>query len=187
MDDTSSLPETTTRVGQGATEQRMPLIVFNSKEELRLIREEILPGFQPPEPRFLIPILQEIQARLRYLPLEGIRAVSDYLGMSAAAVWGVATFYSQFRFAPPGQNQVKVCLGTTCHIKGGEAILESWERELKIKTDETTPDRLFSLERVACVGCCSLAPIMVVNDLIVGKSSPISVKGEILKAKTDKK
>jgi NADH-quinone oxidoreductase subunit E len=176
MDDTSS-----------GTEQRMPLIAFNSEEEIRLIREEILPGFQPPKPRFLIPILQEVQARLRYLPLEGIRAVSDYLGMSAAAVWGVATFYSQFRFTPPGQNQVKVCLGTTCHIKGGEAILESWERELKIKTDETTPDRLFSLERVACVGCCSLAPIMVVNDLIVGKSSPISVKGEILKAKTDKK
>ncbi|MDD5224755.1 MAG: NAD(P)H-dependent oxidoreductase subunit E [bacterium] len=159
-------------------------VVLNPEEELRLIREEILPGFQPPEPRFLLPVLHEIQARLRYLPLEGLRAVSEYLGLSAAAVWGVATFYPQFRFAPPGQNQVRVCLGTTCHIKGGEAILESWERELKIKTDETTPDRLFSLERVACVGCCSLAPIMTVNDSIVGKSSPISVKGEILKAKT---
>ena len=156
-------------------------IELNPQEEIRLIREEILPGFQSPEPRFLIPILQEIQARLRYLPREGLRAVSDYLGMSAAAVWGAATFYPQFRFAPPGQNQVKVCLGTACHIKGGEAILESWERELKIKTDETTPDRLFSLERVACVGCCARAPIMVVNDLIVSKSSPISVKGEILK------
>jgi NADH-quinone oxidoreductase subunit E len=107
--------------------------------------------------------------------------------MSAAAVWGTATFYSQFRFAPPGQNQVKICLGTACHIKGGEAILESWERELKIKIDETTPDRAFSLERVACVGCCALAPVMAVNDLIVGKSSPISVKGVILKSQTNRK
>lgn len=125
----------------------------------------------------LIPILQEIQLRLGYLPLEDMQEVARFMGISESSVYGVATFYNQFRFIPPGKHQVKVCLGTACHIKGGRVVLESWERRLDIKEGEVTLDREFSLDRVACVGCCALAPVMIVDEVVHGKVMPTKIDG----------
>jgi NADH-quinone oxidoreductase subunit E len=128
----------------------------------------------------LIPILQMIQRRHAYLPPETIRMVAKYLGMAACEVYGVATFYNQFRFNPPGKHPIKVCLGTACHVRGGDIILENFERKLDIKEGETTADREFSIERVACVGCCALAPVAVVGDSVQGHMAPSKVEGIIL-------
>ena len=95
-------------------------------------------------------------------------------------VFGVATFYNQFRLSPPGKHPIKVCLGTACHMKGGRIILEAWQRRLSIKVGEVTPDREFSLERVACVGCCAMAPVTVVEENVEGKVSPTRVDGILL-------
>ena len=130
----------------------------------------------------LIPILQFIQAKLAYLPGEAIYMVADHLNISPSEVYGVATFYNQFRFNPPGRNPVKVCLGTACHVKGGDIILENFERKLEIKEGETTPDREFSIERVACVGCCALAPVALVGETVHGHMQPSKVEGLVLRA-----
>lgn len=128
----------------------------------------------------LIPILQMIQERHHYLSARALQMVAKHLGMSSSEVYGVATFYNQFRFYPPGKHQIKVCLGTACHVKGGDIILENFERKLEIKTGETTPDREFSIDRVACVGCCALAPVAIVDDTVNGHMAPSRVEGLIL-------
>lgn len=134
----------------------------------------------------LIPILQLIQEKLAYLPGEAIHVVADHLDISSSEVYGVATFYNQFRFNPPGKNPVKVCLGTACHVKGGDIILENFERKLEIKAGETTPDREFSVDRVACVGCCALAPVAVVGETVQGHMQPSKVEGLVLRARIER-
>jgi NADH-quinone oxidoreductase subunit E len=154
----------------------------NAKPEIEAVLKDVadhLPEFGK-ERGSLIPILQMIQQRHAYLPGEAIRMVADYLGMAACEVYGVATFYNQFRFSPPGKHPIKVCLGTACHVRGGDIILENFERKLGIKEGETTEDREFSIERVACVGCCALAPVAVVGDLVQGHMAPSRVEGVIL-------
>jgi len=136
--------------------------------------------------RKLIPILQRVQEKLAYLPREAIHIVADHLNISSAEVYGVATFYNQFRFNPPGRNPVKVCLGTACHVKGGDIILENFERKLEIKEGQTTADREFSIERVACVGCCALAPVTVVGDVVHGHMQPSKVEGLVLRARIER-
>jgi NADH-quinone oxidoreductase subunit E len=106
--------------------------------------------------------------------------VARHLKMSACEVYGVASFYNQFRFHPPGKHQIKVCLGTACHVKSGDIILENFERKLEIKTGETTKDREFSINRVACVGCCALAPVAIVDEIVHGHMAPSKVEGLIL-------
>lgn len=128
----------------------------------------------------VIPVLQMIQERHAYLAPEAIRMVAEHLGMAACEVYGVATFYNQFRFQPPGKHQIKVCLGTACHVKGGDIILENFERKLGISEGQTTPDREFSIDRVACVGCCALAPVAIVDETVYGKVAPSKVEGLIL-------
>jgi NADH-quinone oxidoreductase subunit E len=128
----------------------------------------------------LIPILQKIQERHRYLAPPTLAIVARHLNMSSCEVYGVATFYNQFRFHPPGKHQIKVCLGTACHVKGGDIILENFERKLEIKAGETTKDREFSIDRVACVGCCALAPVAIVDDTVQGNMAPSKVEGLIL-------
>jgi NADH-quinone oxidoreductase subunit E len=128
----------------------------------------------------LIPILQMVQQRHGYLPTGALKTAAEHLGMAACEVYGVATFYNQFRFHPPGRHPIKVCLGTACHVKGGDIILENFERKLGIRHGETTPDREFSIERVACVGCCALAPVAVVDDTVHGHVAPSKVEGLIL-------
>jgi NADH-quinone oxidoreductase subunit E len=134
----------------------------------------------------LIPILQLVQQKLAYLPGEAIDLVADHLDISSSEVYGVATFYNQFRFNPPGKNPVKVCLGTACHVKGGDIILENFERKLEIKEGETTPDREFSVDRVACVGCCALAPVVVVGETVHGHMQPSKVEGLVLRSRIEK-
>jgi NADH-quinone oxidoreductase subunit E len=147
--------------------------------EVRAMVEEIaamLPEFHKDRGN-LIPILQSIQEKHSYLASTAMEMVADHLSISPGEVYGVATFYNQFRFHPPGKHQIKVCLGTACHVAGGDIILENFERKLGIKDGETTPDREYSIERVACVGCCALAPVAVVDESVQGHVQPSRVEG----------
>jgi NADH-quinone oxidoreductase subunit E len=125
----------------------------------------------------LIPILQKIQQRHSYLPTAAMKMVAEYFRISLSEVFGVATFYNQFRFHPPGKHKIRVCMGTACHVVGSDVILEHFERKLGIKNGETTPDREFSLESVACVGCCALAPVAIVDEETHGHIAPSKVEG----------
>lgn len=126
--------------------------------------------------RHLIDILQDIQSRQGYLSQEPMQAVADFLDVPAVSVWGVATFYNQFRLTPPGRKPVRVCMGTACHLAGGQLVLEALARELKIEVGATSEDREFSLERVACIGCCALAPVVTIGDDIYPKMTPPKVE-----------
>ena len=128
----------------------------------------------------LVPILLEVQKEFGYLPKEAMLAVARFLGIKPTEVWGVATFFNHFRLTPLGKNHVKVCMGTACHLAGGRLVLEALERELKIKVGETSEDGQFSLERVACVGCCMLAPVTIVKDKIHPKMSPFKVEESLI-------
>ena len=132
------------------------------------------------ERSYLIPILQEIQGKHHYLNRPAMEMVATHLKISTCDVYGVATFYNQFRFHPPGKHQIKVCLGTACHVRGGDIILENFERKLEINAGETTKDREFSIDRVACVGCCALAPVAIIDETVHGHMAPSKVEGLIL-------
>jgi NADH-quinone oxidoreductase subunit E len=135
------------------------------ENEATAIREqvrELLQDFQETK-QHLIPILQRIQAHMGYIPSAGMEEVAHHLRIPVGEVHGVATFYNQFRLTPPGKYQVKVCMGTACHVQRSYIILEEWKRRLGIDEGQTTQDRLYSLERVACVGCCALAPVVVMR------------------------
>jgi len=134
----------------------------------------------------LIPILQMIQKNHSYLPPESLKIVAEHLGLPTCEVYGVATFYNQFRFNPPGKHPVKVCLGTACHVRGGDIILENFERKLEIAEGETTPDREYSIDRVACVGCCALAPVAIIGEIVHGHMAPSKVEGLILRTQIEK-
>ena len=116
-----------------------------------------------------IPVLQKVQEELGYLPEEVISEIANFIGLTKNEIYGVASFYAQFRFERQGEHSVKVCQGTACHVRGGRRILEAVEQELDIQPGETGKDYKFSLERVACFGCCALAPVMVVNKAIYGR------------------
>ncbi len=128
----------------------------------------------------LIPILQKVQRRLGYLPREAMLEIAEFLDISAMDVYSVVTFYNQFRLIPPGRHSIRVCLGTACHMKGGYITLDAWKRRLDIDRGETTPDREFDLDTVACVGCCVMAPVTVVDDKPQGKVEPTKVDGILL-------
>ncbi|HAS04668.1 MAG TPA: NADH-quinone oxidoreductase subunit NuoE [Dehalococcoidia bacterium] len=125
--------------------------------------------------RNLIPILQKVQEKEKYLSPASISEISAYVGISENDVYSVASFYSQFRFTKPGEHTVKVCLGTACHVRGGARVLETVERELKIKPGETTADGKYSLETVACIGACALAPTMVLDNEVQRSMTPQKV------------
>ncbi len=114
----------------------------------------------------LIPTLQKVQRELGYLPEEAISEIAQFFGLSGSEVYGVASFFAQFRFERQGKHTIKICEGTACHVKGSQLILEAVERELGIQTGGTTKDYKFTLERVACVGCCALAPVMIVDNTV---------------------
>lgn len=125
----------------------------------------------------LMPSLQQIQKTLGYIPPKAIELIATYFSLPMAKVYEVITFYAQFRLNPPGQNQIKVCMGTACHMRGASILMDNWERKLKIKAGQTTKDGLYSLERVACVGCCNLAPVMLNNEEIIPNATPIKIEG----------
>ena len=127
----------------------------------------------------LIPILQEAQEQFSYLPLEVMLGIARFLRLSESTVYGVATFYAQFKFVPSGKSMVKICRGTACHVRGAPRILDEVERRLGIKPGETTDDLEYSLETIACFGSCALAPVMVVDENVYGRMTPAKV-GQIL-------
>jgi NADH-quinone oxidoreductase subunit E len=117
----------------------------------------------------VIPLLQGVQDIYGYIPRPAFEKISQETGLELSEMFGVATFYSQFRLAPLGRHIIKVCHGTACHVQNANEITESLEDTLKVKDGETTGDRLFTLESVACLGCCSLAPVMMIGDQTYGK------------------
>jgi NADH-quinone oxidoreductase subunit E len=117
----------------------------------------------------LIPILQGVQNEYGYIPKEAFIKINKELGLELASMYGVATFYSQFRLNPVGKHIIKVCHGTACHVQNASKITDALMDSLKINDGETTDDKLFTLESVACLGCCSLAPVMMIGDNTYGK------------------
>jgi len=117
----------------------------------------------------LIAVLQEAQNLYGYLPEDVILRVSEFTGVPPSQVYGVATFYNRFRLRPVGKNVIRVCHGTACHVGGAEGISRALSSELKVADGETTYDRKFTLETVACLGCCSLAPCMMINEEVYGR------------------
>ena len=132
---------------------------------------------QVSDPSDLVPILQRAQDVLGYLSPDTVRRVARWLKLSESDVFGVATFYAQFRFSPPGRHRLRVCLGTACHVKGGVQMLETLERRLQVGAGETTPDGEYDLERVVCLGCCALAPVVTMDDAIYGQMSVLRLQG----------
>ena len=120
----------------------------------------------------LIPILQEVQALYNYLPKDALEYIAASTGTPIAQIYGVVTFYSQFHLNPRGRNIIRVCQGTACHVRGGKVILQTIEKELGIKAGHTTEDLRFTLETVACIGACGLAPVMQVNEDTHGRLTP---------------
>jgi NADH-quinone oxidoreductase subunit E len=119
-----------------------------------------------------IPLLADIQKELGYVAEEAVAYISEKTGIPAAEMFGVATFYAMFRFRPQGKYVIKLCRGTACHVQGSARIAEQLERTLGIKDGDTTDDKLFSIQYVACLGCCSLAPVMMVNNEVHGRLTP---------------
>jgi|SRR5210317_1672298 NADH-quinone oxidoreductase subunit E len=117
----------------------------------------------------LIPMLQKVQEELGYLPEEAMMAIAKFTGTPESHVYGVATFYAQFYFSRRGRNQTKICTGTACHVKGAARVKDAFERELGLACGMTSEDYEHSLETVACVGSCALAPVVVVNDHVHGQ------------------
>ena len=125
----------------------------------------------------LIPILQETQEQFRYLPAATMREIAKFLRIPESTVYGVSTFYAQFKMTPLGRKIVRICRGTACHVRGGTKILEETEKQLGIKAGETTDDLEWTLETIACFGSCALAPVMVIDKDVYGRMTTSKVKG----------
>ena len=132
-------------------------------EELEEQLDDVLTG-ERKNRRFLIRILQEVQSKLGYVPREAMEQIASFLEITPGAVYGVATFYNRFRLTPRSKHSVNVCMGTACHLAGGNLVLEAMARELDIEVGGVTEDKEYGLDRVACVGCCALAPVTVVDE-----------------------
>jgi len=124
----------------------------------------------------LIPLLQSAQETYGYIAESAIDHIGEVVGIPAAEIYGVITFYSQFRLKPTGKNIIKVCDGTACHVNASSAIIKTIENELRITNEETTDDGLFTLQKVACLGCCSLSPVIMVNEETYGRLTPKKVQ-----------
>jgi NADH:ubiquinone oxidoreductase subunit E len=128
------------------------------------------------KPGGLIPVLEEAQVALEYIPISMQKRIASGLNLPLSRVYGVVTFYSFFTMTPRGKHTVRVCLGTACYVRGGKAIAETLQKELGINDGETTPDRMFTLETVRCLGACGLGPVVVVDEDIHGRLKPGKVK-----------
>ena len=133
--------------------------------------------------RYLISVLQEVQRKLGYLPPEAMLAIADFLEIPSSTVYSIATFYNQFRFTPLGKHPVRVCMGTACHLARGSLVLDAMSRELDIEVGGITPDHEFSLDRVACVGCCALAPVVIIGDSVYPRMTPPKVEEVLVSIK----
>jgi|SRR5690554_3237650 len=145
------------------------------------MQTEILKKYTKGDKSCLIALLQDIQDKYNYLPENELKVIAEFLEMPLSRVYGVATFYNQFRLNPLGENVIKVCRGTACHVKNSSNILFNIETNLKTKAGETSRDKKFSVEVVNCIGACSIAPVITINDEYYGR---VEVKDipKILKA-----
>lgn len=134
-----------------------------------------------------MPCLQSAQTLFGYIPEECVKIICDKLGVFPSEVYGVASFYSQFKLQKIGKHKVSVCLGTACYVRGSQDILDKCEEVLKIKDGETTEDGYYSLDTVRCVGCCALAPLLMIDEQIFGNLSPNDVEGILNKFKEENK
>ena len=142
---------------------------------LNLEAEEII-SITGKEKEKTIPILQEIQKRKGYIPEDLLREVSQVTGIAVSDFYSVATFYSQFRFTPLGKHLIRVCNGTACFVSGADILYDTLSDLLKVGNGETTDDGIFTLETVACLGCCSLAPVVMISDRVYGKQTADSIR-----------
>jgi NADH-quinone oxidoreductase subunit E len=137
--------------------------------------DELLASFRG-EKSELIPILQRVQQDFGYLSDDAMRRIARFLKVPEGVVYGVATFYAQFKFVPVGRNIIKICRGTACYVKSSPRIVEEIEKVLGIKDGGTTPDMEYTLETIACFGSCALAPVVVLNDKVYGRMTPDRAK-----------
>ncbi|MTV48955.1 NADH-quinone oxidoreductase subunit NuoE [Heliobacillus mobilis] len=149
-----------------------------SEKDRRLV--ELLNKYRT-VPGVLIPVLQEAQEIYGYLPAEVLQKVARELQIPLAKVYGVVTFYSQFHLKPRGRNIIRVCLGTACHVRGGDKIFAALQKELAVDDGETTTDLRFTLESVACIGACGLAPVIMINHDTHGRLTPEKLTGILAK------
>lgn len=133
------------------------------------MENHIFEHYPPKDRSSLIALLQDVQEVYGYLPEDQLKAIAEYIGIPFSTVYGVATFYNQFRLTPLGKNVIRVCRGTACHVKNSANILTAIETELKIQAGQTTRDKLFTLETVACIGACSIAPVVNINEEYYGR------------------
>jgi len=132
----------------------------------------------------LIPILQQVQKEFTYLPEAAMRRIARFVRVAESRVYAVASFYAQFRFTPTGRHRVTVCTGTACHVQGAPRILDELETALRVKAGQTTADGEYTLETAACIGCCALAPCMMVNETVEAKLTPQRVRKLFEKERT---
>ena len=142
--------------------------------------QDILEAYSPSREN-LVSVLQDIQEKEGFISQDALEAAAEYFSISKADVYSVASFYAQFKFVKPGKHTIKVCKGTACHVRGSGSLLAALEERLGIKEGETTPDGLISLERVACLGACALAPAMVVDEKVHARVTLADIE-KILKA-----
>lgn len=151
------------------------------------MHNKIFENYQPNDRSSLIPLLQDVQNIYGYLPENALRDISDFVKVPLSRVYGVATFYNQFRLMPLGENIIRVCRGTACHVKNSATILFALESELGVKAGQTTRDKKFTLEVVNCIGACSIAPVILVNDDYHGRITVKDIPKILKKYQTAKK
>lgn len=156
---------------QGCCEGKASSVCLSSAQVDLGLLDEVLGHYREQEGS-LVTVLQKAQEIYGFLPLTVMRYIADQMGVKPARVFGVATFYTQFRFQPVGKYLILLCQGTACHVNGSERIETALCQELKIKAEETSADGLFTLSNVACLGCCSLAPVMMINGQAYGPLTP---------------
>lgn len=164
-------------------EEAKAIAAYNAKMDAQL--DEILAGFTGNKSE-VIPILQQVQQKFGYLPQEAMKRIAAFVKVPECTLFGVATFYAQFKLTPTGKNLVRVCRGTACHVKGGARILKEVENRLGIKPGQNTPDMEYALETVACIGACALAPTMTINNEVHGEMTTKKV-AELLPNKVEEK
>ena len=142
-------------------------VLSPEEQQVRLVLQH-----HPCDKEYLIPILQDVQDVIGFLPTPAMVQIGRHLGMRSAAVYGVATFYNQFRLEPVGTHVIHLCRGTACHVRGSGRILQVLETELGVRAGRTTRDGVFTLQTVACLGCCGLAPVMMIDEEAHGRLDP---------------
>ena len=143
--------------------------------EIDAVVEEVLGRYQR-EPASLISVLEDLQEEMHYLPREALERVSVALGVPRSQSYHVATFYRSFSLEPRGRHTISICRGTACHVKGADKIADMLRGELSVSEGETTPDGMFSLQSVRCLGCCSLAPAIMIDQEVFGQVTPTALR-----------